>query len=181
MTTRQSQEVRRQMELKRQKLISPGESKVQDLAKEAAILDMLERFLMGRPQDIKAPLAVLLKAAAPYPLVAVAEACRAFSEAEVPRNNAFLLNAVEFVGEIKRHLPAVHDPEDFRDMRNLVAYRGELPPGMVPAGIVNVDFGAGKIDMTKLTFAEQERTLKTQKRPKLGYSVGDSAADHDAG
>ena len=148
---------------------------MQELAKEAAILDMLERFLMGRPQDIKDPLAILLKAAHPYPLEAVAEACRAFSAAEVPRNNAFMINAVEFVGEIKRHLPAVHDPEDWTDMRNLVAYRGELPEGMVPAGIVNVDFGAGRIDMLKLSASEQIETLKSQRPPKrrIGYSAGD--------
>lgn len=146
----------------------------QALAKEAAIISMLERFLMGQTRDISGPLGILLRSVEEYPLAAVVGACRAYAGGEVAgHNNSFVPNAVQFIVEVKRHVPlGVWDRSDLTDIRNLRPYPigGLPPPGTVPLGPVSVDFGYGKIDMTKLTPKEQEAVFRNKRLPR-----GDSA------
>lgn len=65
----------------------------------------------------------------------------------------------------------------------------DTPPPELASGILSVDFGNGRIDMTKLTLAEQEEVLRTKRAPQvtLGPSgvrlqrLGERSAGYSAG
>lgn len=133
------------------------------------ILTMLDRFLPGTERDLSGMVEVMTQAVTEYPLAAVAEACRCFMDGEVARENRFVPNAVELVTEVRRHLPPPpRDRNDIRDMRNLtiVPIGKPMPAGMQPAGMLSVDFGHGKIDLSRMSFTEQLKVLENKGLPK---------------
>jgi hypothetical protein len=139
------------------------------LAKESLVLNMLEGWASSQNLT-EGALRVFFAVVGPYPLVSVRVACLAFAAGEVEgRNNAYPPSSAELGAEVRRHLPAdARDPNDSTDMRNLIAYPigGKPPEGKVPAGLVSIDFGRGKIDLSRMTHAEQEATLRKQDAPE---------------
>lgn len=47
------------------------------------------------------------------------------------------------------------------------------PRQPLASGILSVDFGKGRIDMTKLTLAEQEEVLRTKEAPRVSLGPGE--------
>lgn len=79
-------------------------------------------------------------------------------------------NADKLQERCRAFMTADRDPTNVRDMRNLVTYPigGSPPDGMVPAGILSIDFGdrRGRINMARLSHTEQERVMHGASPPK---------------
>ncbi len=149
---------------------------MESLAKETAILEMLERFLVGRQSDINTLMSGFLGVAEEHSLAAVTEACYQYREGLVPGQNLnYYPNLVQFAAECRRHAGrAPIDPTDNRDMRQLVIYPqgGKPPPGTRPAGMLSIDFGHGKIDLSRMTHEQQEEVLRSKGRNRLAGPAG---------
>jgi hypothetical protein len=94
-------------------------------------------------------------------------ACRSYLK---PPARQYAPSGSELAERCEMMMPHERDPNDVRDMRNLVTYPigGEPPEGMVPAGILSIDFGdrRGRINMTRLSHKEQERVMHGATPPK---------------
>jgi len=106
-------------------------------AKRAKILDVLEGYssLMGR--DLTGLTNSLARAAEPYPLDVVIDACRRLAQ-------------------------VCHYPPTPADMTEQCEhFNAAMHPVVVPlyTGIINMDFGHGSIDMRGLTRQEQDKVI----------------------
>lgn len=88
----------------------------------------------------------------------------------VGQNNSRMPSGADLAIYCRMLMPREHDPNDPTSMLNLVSYpMGEKPPkGMVPAGLLSVDFGdrRGRVNMARLSYKEQERVMRGGSVPK---------------
>jgi hypothetical protein len=111
-------------------------------AKEAAILGLLAGYPSFKATDefINA----LLAAVEPYSATAVADACKRFADDGVPdHDKRFVINAAELAGQARL----------FDGIYNTV----RVP---LYSGILEMDFGHGRVDMRGLTVDEQDEIMR---------------------
>lgn len=95
-----------------------------------------------------------------YSLEAVERSVRQFITGKVQTHDGrFAPSTAELARNVAQWQDAIRIVEEARN------------PQPLASGILSVDFGRGPIDMTRLTFAEQEEVLRT------GWAPGKSIAD----
>lgn len=89
-------------------------------------------------------------------------------------NNSFMPTAAELATNARQWDYALGMVSADRQLERVVSYPiGAKPPdGLVPGGILTADFGEGPIDMTKLTYAEQEEAFRTKGVPPKEIAAG---------
>lgn len=133
-------------------------------AKEASILTLLEGYRSSQVTDefIEA----CCRAAEPYSVEAVARACQRFADGDVPgHNSAFLFHAAQLAEQCRFFDDMLSRQADAGEQ--LVSYPiGALPPpGTVPLGPLDADFGHGRINMRKLSPADKEFVMTNGRLP----------------
>lgn len=99
-------------------------------------------------------------------LEAVAMACRRLSAGEVPGVNIDFPPAAARLAEQARVFDEIIARRDKPTQELVIVPIGApMPEGMVPAGLLTVDFGHGRIDMRNRSHAEQEEILQNKGLP----------------
>jgi hypothetical protein len=128
------------------------------------------------PETVKA----YLSAVEGFELEAVESACKEFLTGALNRNHSFPPTAAELAQRSQLHDDILRP----RQAQQEIGYSiGTLPPpGFVPLGPLEVDFGEGPIDMRNMTWAEKAEVLRTKRAPakRLGYSVGNEDGEGEA-
>lgn len=123
-------------------------------AKEALILKLLDGY---SDQKVTAGfIDALCRTADPFPVDVVAATCDRIASGESPNiNRRFLFNQAEFAHELRTLSVAMH------------------PPKRVPiySGILDVNFGYGRVDLRGLNRAEQERIFASGGKTRDGRNM----------
>jgi hypothetical protein len=111
-------------------------------AKETSILQLLAGYPQFKPTDEFVD--AMLRAVESYSARAVAQACQRFSDGAVPgHDNRYVLNAMELAEQVR----LFHDLDA----------RVRVP---LYSGILEMDWGRGRVDMRGLTVDEQDRIIE---------------------
>lgn len=128
---------------------------MQDIAaKKAIIMAMMEAFPSSRGQVVSATVDAYARAVDDCSVEAVSRACDAMARGTVDRDRGFLPTAGE-LAELARKFQAVIDAAN-------------APAPNSEHGMVEVDFGHGKIDLRDKTAAEVEVIFKLKRLPRDG-------------
>lgn len=95
---------------------------------------------------------------------AIASACMAYLRHQVADHDyQFAPTAAQLGHTASMFEPREADP----DLGDLIAYPigADVPEGAVPLGPTSVDFGYGRIDMSRMSHAEKEETMRTKRLP----------------
>lgn len=96
-----------------------------------------------------------------YTVEAIARSVEQFISGRVEKHDGrFAPSTAELVRNVRQWDEAIKVVEEARNPRPLAS------------GLLSVDFGAGRIDMTKLSLAEQDEVLRTKRLPQA--SIGPS-------
>lgn len=95
-----------------------------------------------------------------FPLKPIMDACRYFLR---PGVRAFAPSAQELAHVVEMMTPREPDPDDPSDMRNLTSYpQGQpVPAGKVAAGMLMLDYGHGRIDVSRMEPSEIDAVMKS--------------------
>jgi hypothetical protein len=124
----------------------------------AAAIGHLERLFSAFPTAARADELLAAKtyltALDGYSLEAIERSVNQFIRGDVPTHDGrFAPSTAELARNVRQWDEAIK----LRD----------TPPPQLASGILSVDFGRGRIDMTKLTAAEQDEVLRTGKAPDV--------------
>ncbi len=139
-----------------------------ELAIESLVIEALSGY--GSATDLsEANINSYVSRLAEFNVEAVAYAVRQFGMGQVEgHNNAFPPTAPELAKLTAVYNDVLVRVAKAKDQRErLVAYPmgGEPPPGMVPLGPLEVDFGQGRIDMRNLSPADKSYVMTNKRLP----------------
>lgn len=127
-----------------------------ELAKEAKILDLFDSYPSASPS--RETLQAYLAAVSGMSLEAVARSVKQFTSGLVERpNRDFAPSAESFAANVREWQRAI-------DQRNGDGIE-------LHNGLIEIDFGAGRIDMRGLTTAEQDQIIAAKGRAPDGRSL----------
>lgn len=140
---------------------------MQDLAaRKALIIKLSNNYDWSASNFTKGQLDAMVEATAGCSLEALQRSVGQFMAGLVEEhNNAKMPSGGQLAANARQWDYALSTVD--ADRPRLVSYpMGSLPPKpMVPGGMISIDFGKGPIDMTRLTYAEQQEVMKTKTAP----------------